>query len=148
MEKQYSLEKTLGLEIEINNKHFDLIITNEDIAKLIQKALTAKIGLYATKEIQNAITQNKFPEETYPNGLYYRSEKIMVVITLEDIVQGMCRFALKFVSFWDKANETHQPKEKTDNTICGMITISNLKEKGIENITKEIVNCAWKREQI
>ena len=148
MEDKHSLEETLGLEIEINKKHFDLIVTNKDVTDIVTRGLLAKTGLHADLKVTELLSRNESLTSDLKNGLYYRSDKFMTVVTLEDILQGVFKFGLQYVSCWDKADASHLPTPGNEGTIYGMITISNLKEKAITLIVKEAAKNALKRNDL
>ena len=148
MEEKHALEETLGLEIEINKKHFDLIVTNKDLTDIVTRGLLANTGLHADLKVTELLSRNESLTSDLRNGLYYRSDKFMTVVTLEDILQGVFKFSLQNVSCWDKADDSHLPTSGNESTIYGMITISNLKEKAIALIVKEAAKNALKRNDL
>lgn len=141
MNKQYSLNEKLGLKIEIMGKRFDLIATDKDIENIIEKGLQIDIGLYDNKNQKPYKQSNSIKHK---KSLYYHTEKIIVKITPQEVLEGLFDFSLRNLFCWDIADETHIPANKKENLHYSMITISNIKEKGIEDIIKTAAIIAWR----
>ena len=145
MREKYSLEKTLGVEVEINNKHLDLIVTSKDLSDIITRGLLLKTGLHASLKLTELLSRGGYITQDMKDGLYYRSDKFMTVITVEDLLNGVFQFALKNVVCWDKADSDHIPKYGNVKILYGQISVSNLTDKGITKIVKLAVKSALKR---
>lgn len=141
MNKQYSLNEKLGLEIEINRKKFDLIATDKDIENIIEKGLQIDIGLYNNKDQKPHKQSTSMKHNT---NLYYHTNKIIVKITPQEVLEGLFDFSLRNLFCWDIADETHIPANKEENIHYSMITISNIKDKGIAEIIKTAAIIAWR----
>lgn len=145
MREKYSLEKTLGVEVEINKKHLDLIVTNKDLSDIITRGLLLKTGLHASLKLTELLSRGGCMTLDMKDGLYYRSDKFMTVITNEDLLYGVFQFALKNVVCWDKADSDHISKYENVKIFYGQISVSNLTDKGITEIVKLAVKSALKR---
>lgn len=148
MRGKYSLEKTLSVEIKINEKHFDLIVTNKDLTDIITRAVLTDTGLHASLDLMELLTRTDLATLDIKDGLYYRLDKLMTVVTVEDILHGVFDIVLNNVSYWDKADSEHIPTYKSKGTIYGMIAVSNLTDKGLSEIIKAAVKNALRENSI
>lgn len=142
---QFSLEDTLGLTVEINKKHYDLIATVSDLAIILRRGIDGRTGLYSGLNIIEMLGFDNLMEQKWGSVPYYHSGNTMAVIGVKDLTYGFFKFALKNLSLWDKADDVHTPARRNLKITYSMIDVSKLDEKQLATIIKKAAKHAIKR---